>query len=380
MSALLRQRRTWLGIAVSVVALWLVLRGVDWQEMQAALVGADYVWLLPAAASTVLVQVVRTLRWRVLFGGAPKPAPWPAFCIVSIGYLVNSILPLRLGDFVRAWLADTRTPAGGAEALATVFIERVLDLLTIFFLVALWAADPISQRLDMGPLGEPWSLRALVFTGIALFYLGAAFAASQGDRARRWLGRGALGEQLARFLEAFGPLGTPRVALGAALWSIALWLLGVWGYWLVFRVFHLDLSFGVALLTLGATAVLAILPSSPGYVGVFHSGVVGTLLGLGLADQATAVSYALVLHGITTLMLLAMGLVGLWGLGLSWRGLSAQVESGVGAGVASAGESGGAPGVRRAGTEPVRPTTEPGDEPGETSAALAAPDPGREGA
>jgi uncharacterized membrane protein YbhN (UPF0104 family) len=63
-----KQARIWGGVGVSLVCLWLALRTVPFEALGSILLGADYVWLLPAAALQMVAVVARAQRWVVLLG------------------------------------------------------------------------------------------------------------------------------------------------------------------------------------------------------------------------------------------------------------------------------------------------------------------------
>ncbi len=345
--AQLRRPRLWIGTGVSLLALYFALRGVSWPELAAELRHASYGWLLPAALVVVVGQLARAARWQVLFGRGPRPRFRAAFAILSIGYFVSYILPFRLGDPVRAWLVETRTPAGGAEGLATIFVERAVDFLTIAALLAVWVPVPASRLLrdefGAGHWVQPDSLRLVALGLVVAVYAGCvlmSFAAGRSGRFVTWalgvsglpLGAaGRAGELVSGFAAGLAPLRRARTALLTVAWSMVVWLIGGVGYWLVFKAFDLDLPFAAAIFAMGATALFAILPSSPGYVGVFHYGVrvgLATYASGSAYDvpDATAVSYAIVLHGVTTLTLIVLGVVGLWMLGLSGAELGRRLS------------------------------------------------------
>lgn len=334
MRSSLRSPRFWLGMAVSVLALVLAVRGVHWSQVRAELTGASYAWLLPASLVFCLGQVARALRWRAMFGRGPRPSRTDAFAILSVGYLVSTLLPLRLGDFVRAWLIGARTPAGATEGLATVMLERVVDLVCVVALVAILVPAPVAGLLVrvLGPGGwaQPALVQAAALLGALALYLVlvvmARAAAPVERQLVRLLSRGGLGTARAdraaavvgRFLAALGALKRPRTAGSVAAWSVAVWLLGGLQYWLAMRVFHLDQSFAVAMFVLAASALWAILPSSPGYLGVFHHAIRVSLPFVApsvTVDQA--LSYAVVLHAMGIVMLVVLGVVGLLMLGVS---------------------------------------------------------------
>ena len=341
MRALAFDRRAWLGLVISLIALWLAVRGIDLGLLVDALSRGDYRWLLPAAAVVVVGQVVRAYRWRMLFGEGPRVSFGDTFWIICIGYLVSTVLPLRLGDPTRAWLIETRTPAGGAEALAAVVAERVLDLATIALLLALWLPDPASRLLgeELGPgwWAEPRWLRwaglafcAAAYAGVltlgwltgpiarAAGALSAWLARAPGVRATPERAATVIEGQVRRFGGAFGALGHPRLALAAALASGVVWGLGALSYWLVMPAVLLPSSLSLAIFAMGAAALFAIIPSSPGYIGVFHAAIVAALWIGADVPREQAFGYAIVLHAVTFVTLIALGLVAMWATGLRW--------------------------------------------------------------
>ena len=61
------------------------------------------------------------------------------FPVVVIGYMANNLLPMRLGEVVRSYYLGEREDISKSSALATIFIERVFDALTLLFFVAVVA-------------------------------------------------------------------------------------------------------------------------------------------------------------------------------------------------------------------------------------------------
>jgi uncharacterized membrane protein YbhN (UPF0104 family) len=340
----IRNPRIWLGVAVSVAALYLALKGVSWRDLRAHLLGADYIWLLPALGVVVLGQAARAIRWRVLFGNGPKPGFEQALAILSVGYLVSAVFQLRLGDPVRAWLVQTRAQGGGYEAFATVMVERVIDLLTLITLLAVAVPRPaarlLGDQLGPGPWSDPGRLSLLALGVVAAAYAGIVAFSFAGARVGRLFPRplrrlglsavaaDAVGGAVARFAAGFAPLRRPRIAMTAMGWSLIVWCLGALSYWLIMAAFRLHLPFTAALFAMCGTGLFAILPSSPGYAGVFHLGI---RIALGIVAPQVPVAaveaYAIVLHGVTILLLIVLGLIGMARLGLTRDELGRRVEA-----------------------------------------------------
>jgi uncharacterized membrane protein YbhN (UPF0104 family) len=82
------------------------------------------------------------------------------------------------------------------------------------------------------------------------------------------------------------------------------------------RALGLGLPWTAAGLTVSITALSMVIPSSPGYLGVFEEGVILSL-GLLAVDRDTALAYALLIHALIYAVPSLWGIIGLW-----WESLS----------------------------------------------------------
>jgi hypothetical protein len=326
MSRYLHQQRTWIGLAISLVAMAFAARGTDLSRVAAAMQRADYRWLLPAAAVIVAGQLVRTWRWRLLFLPPGRPTPVTLFHILNVGYLVSSLLPLRLGDPVRAYLVEAQTDRDAGAALSTITLERVSDMLAVVVLVAALASRGGVPDFMGG------AARLFGLAGLAAIVLLVGLS-GQAARAERLLARSisclsrylpgrqaglpgrlsaeAWGRRGYSFLRSFAALLHPPSGLGVAALSVGVWLVGALHFNLVMRGFDLRLPLSAGLLAILAAALAAALPSSPGYIGVYHAAVVEALAAFGVA-RSLALSYAIVVHALNLVILVGLGLMSLW--------------------------------------------------------------------
>ena len=102
-------------------------------------------------------------------------------------------------------------------------------------------------------------------------------------------------------------------------------------YWAIFRAMGMHaLSFDAAFLVMTVASLVVIVPSSPGYIGVFHATVVFTLNTVFGVDKSDALSYAVVMHAFNYLWLILIGIYSMWHEGLSYnrlQSLEAAAES-----------------------------------------------------
>src|SRR5574341_1799511 len=124
---MLKQKRIWFGLILSLVLLVYVFYQTDPAKIFGSLQKAQYVWLIPALALYFVGVGIRAIRWHILLRDL-KPVPTRSlFRIVVIGYAANDILPARMGELVRAFLLGRQERLSKTSTLVTILIERLFD-------------------------------------------------------------------------------------------------------------------------------------------------------------------------------------------------------------------------------------------------------------
>lgn len=308
---------------MSAAALALAFWGVRPDRFVAVLRQADYRAVLPVAALLVVGLLTRARSWHVLLGAEVPYAR--AFHALNEGYLLNTVLPFRLGEVGRAYLVSRETAISAGRALATVLVERVLDV--AITLGGLWLALPYA-------VGAPWARDVAWGIGgglLVAMILVAGLSATRGGL-ENLLARlpGPLGRRLARLFGEFsGGLDlfrSPQRLLLAGFWSLAAWATNWAQLWLLLRAFGQEAPFPLLLFVSGITAFGAAVPSSPGAVGVYELSTVAGLLVFGVPREV-ALSVAILAHGV---QLAGTGLLGAYALardGETLLGLAARAQS-----------------------------------------------------
>jgi uncharacterized membrane protein YbhN (UPF0104 family) len=315
------------GLAATAFFLWLGLRGVEVEKLEQALSGARWGWLLPMAAIVYVDIAVRALRWRVLLSRAAPGAPLLELARLSaVGLAVNNLVFMRLGELARAALCARRLGVSAAAALASVAVERALDvaaLLTIFLAATRLAPGYVPANVERGA--------ALLLAGAvgALVVLALAEKSLAKDGAlerllRRWPRVHGLVEQLSL---GAAVLRSPAAAAQAAAYSLALWSVDACLYWAGSYALGIGalMDYPRAVLTLSWAGASSALPAAPGAIGTFEA-VVGQIVGKFGADASSAFAYALVVHAVMYLLVTVTGLACLWSVGASLAGLEEDLR------------------------------------------------------
>ena len=324
------------------VLLYLALRGVDFDEVRAALRHADYAWLAPLTAVALLSHLVRAWRWRLFIRALPESAAGDreavttraAFSSLMIGYMVNYAAP-RLGEVARTANLTARTGIPFSSLFGTVFVDRILDvvvlaagLVSVFFLM--FDRFSVIERLFVTPIVDQLgrvpalALVAIVVVIAVLVFLVYRQMLRSGDSfmARFWSRRAV--PVLASFKDGLMTLLRSKNRVGIVASTILIWFLYLLMAYLPFVVLGMAESYDLGLLDswsimlLGAVGVAI---PSPGGVGTYHYITIQTLVHLFSVDAAHAATYAVLGHAAQLVLYVATGALCLMLQGSSVRAL-----------------------------------------------------------
>jgi hypothetical protein len=130
----LRQPRTIVSIAVplAIIVIFVALNGDQLSRVPGLILSANPALAVLAFAVFYMGFPLRGYRWARLLRGTGLPiATRDATEILFLSWLVNCVVPAKLGDVYRAWLLKINSTASLSRTFGTVFIERVLDLFAI---------------------------------------------------------------------------------------------------------------------------------------------------------------------------------------------------------------------------------------------------------
>jgi uncharacterized protein (TIRG00374 family) len=275
---------------------------VYWMDMPTLVRSLREALLLPvivAVLLNVLVMAAKGVRWYILAADSSSISLWQSVRLTILGFFVNSFIPARGGDVLKGLAAARENRTSRATSIASVGLDKLMDMVTVFFLAA---AFPFLPQLP------PWLKRGTLLSLVLAYALFAVVLviAIRGRGMKR-------GEGGTRFMKFFRKLASgfdsavrPRKILAAVLLSLV-------SYGLQIGMVHLCcLSTGISLsIPESACALLALniavsVPLTPLNVGTLHAAFVGMLLFFG-STKEPAMTAAIALHLSYTLPLLLLG-------------------------------------------------------------------------
>ncbi len=329
MNLLKRWRIGLLGLAVSLLAAYFIVSEIDFNLLGDAIQQARWIYVLPCVFLLLAGLVARALRWRLLLSdGLPLGR---TFHIMNVAYLVNGVLPLRIGEVARIFLANrAEPPVPMLKTASTIIVERLLDLLSVVMLVAL--------ALALGDVPEVLR-NAGILMGVVGFsgFLVLVFLSRQRELAHRILGaivarvpllqRLHVVELLDHFLDGLLPLAKFHTLVGALWWSAIGWGFSVAAGYVLMYTFYAEASLAATCLYIAAAAFAIAVPATVGSLGVYEASILLALEALGYGEPyATAVAFAVTVHLVNVAVHSVTGVIGFITEGITLGQLSDGVR------------------------------------------------------
>jgi uncharacterized protein (TIRG00374 family) len=327
----------WVGVLISILFIWLSLRGLKLNEFWGTVQKANYFWLIPGVGVYFIGVWVRAWRWHYLLKPIKEIPTRTMFPITTIGYMGNNIYPARAGEVLRAIILKRKEGVPVSASLATIIVERIFDGVVMLAFVFVNLSELAKLTGASGFVGNIQQVAIIgtgVFLGALFVFLLAAMFPKVTARIGLWIVEHFTPQRLhiriidimTKFLDGLASLRSPLNVLMVFLTSVIIWLLETGKYWFVMHAFDFQVSFFALMLMNGIVNLATTIPSAPGYIGTFDAPGIAVLTAYGV-DQATAAGYTLTLHVALWLPITLLGAYYLTREGIKWSdSLRAEAE------------------------------------------------------
>lgn len=287
-----------IGIIISAGFIYLSLKGIELDEVWVSLKGTRYGFLLPAALIVFFVQVLRSIRWGVILSPIEKIDQKTLFPITCIGFMAIILAPMRTGEIVRPYLVSLKRAVPMGSGIATVLIERVMDvlmLLAFLFFVLLQAPLP-SWLIKGGNILLAILLFVLTLIVIliirpraivkTLFPITSRLPQRICVRIERFI---------LNFINGFAVISDMKKLFQVFSLSFLIWIFSAFAVYALFSFYNLHLGFTEALTVMVITALGISIPSAPGFLGNFQFACI-VALSLWGVSKTDAFTFAMVYY------------------------------------------------------------------------------------
>lgn len=312
----------WLGLAISLISLALVFHGVEWKDIYESLRQAEIMILSVALVLIIAVSMARTARWSVLLIRLRKNESFARlFAVLNIGYFLNNILPARAGDVARACLWGMCSGASKAATLSTIVLEHLIDLCAIFFCFLILLPFVFLPNYALW-LGLASGIFSIVLITLLVFivkrqsfmlrivaYLPTIVPVAAMSK---------IEPLIFSLMEGLLSIKDLRQGIVIIFWTVIIYLSQIIFIYLVFCSLRMDATFMAAITVMVFTSLGMVIPSAPGNLGVYHLAVVSALGLFGMGGKQ-ALGCAILLHGLSYVMVSFLGIFSFFQVGISFR-------------------------------------------------------------
>ena len=292
------------GVAVSLVALWLVLRSVDLQETADVLRTADWRWIAALAGFLCIDLAIRTLRWQRLLAPIAAVPYRHTLGYLLAGYLANNILPARIGELVRSHYAGDREGISRSTTLGTIVVERVVDLVTVVAIASVAILVLSVRGIVASAVLAGVAVAGLLAVGLAIGIAAHRLPGAEGiaTRAERYP---RVREAVTRLRDGLRVAGRPRTLVEALLLSAIAWGATILAFAAAGQSVDVQLTIGQAALLASGVALASAIPAGPASLGTFELAAVEIGKAIGVSSSE-AFAIGLIAH-VSILVVTSIG-------------------------------------------------------------------------
>lgn len=307
------------GFGITLLCLIVIARQIDLADVAQALEAFEWPYLALGIASLSIGYALRILRWSLMLRASGASARWGNCSAPFLGSIaLNNVLPLRLGDVVRALVFPLAIGISRTTATSSLMMERLIDLLTLLgclsigILATQGAHIPpmiADSAIVLASVGTVLLVMAFLFSG-SLSRMFDRIAHPTDGRTRQ--GRSYRLLVLTRdLLDSLEAMSRPRVLLAVVAISMLIWAGESGLFYFVLLGFGLDASPALAVVVMAIATLSTLVPSAPGYIGPFHLAAFTAITMLG-GTTAQAGSYAVLSHLALWVPTTIAGAIAIW--------------------------------------------------------------------
>jgi glycosyltransferase 2 family protein len=335
-----------IGTIFSSLAIYISFRNVPLAQLFNYIKTINFWWIIPSLIIALSTYLVRSLRWKIILKPIKKISFWHAFHPVVIAFTINCLLPGRVGELARPAILYKRDKVEFSKVLATVAVERIFDIVTLLSMfIFIMGSIQIDPSLNLTFNGNQINQKTLlgirsktIFVGIALLVLISMFML---PITRQVIGRiisflpkvlffttSHFRQQMSERLllqsktildnlaMGFEVLKDPSMVLVCMLLSACIWLLSFCSFYvLILGCKGLHITFLQASASIIILCFFIMLPSVPGYWGVWEVGGIYGLMIFGV-PKLEAAGLTITNHFLAIIPLIIVGILSAWVIGV----------------------------------------------------------------
>ena len=296
MVGLAKDPKVIIGVVISFAGIYWAFKDFVIFDFKQSIQQIDFVYFLLATIFLWGSVWLRGIRWKWLFNDSASPSVASLYRAELIGYFGNNVLPLRLGEILRAYIVGKENNLPKSFVFGTVVLERLMDMFAlIFFGIILLFLYPFEE----GWVGD-YILKGGSVILIVIFVLII-------------ISRFKLKSTENKILRIFNQIMDGLLSIRkksiipVVISSILIWSIYLLDVHLIQRAFQFNLSWTQSLAILVISSLVLSIPSAPGMIGTFHAAVKYTMVDLFAFTPNEGNSFAILMHAYGYILFTLLG-------------------------------------------------------------------------
>lgn len=303
--------RIFVPVLISIACLYFASRNVQWEQLKTILTGAKLVPIVLGMSISLITFWLRAFRWQILLQPFQQISTLILFRWQVGGLLINNMFPLRMGELARAYWAGHKSAISKSSILATIVIERSLDVASIALIavILLFSMGIYSWNRFFNSEGGITLLLILVVLGFLTKFITSRYKHDQLlIRLRRFFPEKAVAI-LEKFFTGLQIIKDKKQFAKVILLSPLIWCMDILILLIVSRSLEMTppLTWMQSGLTMVGLVLGVMVPAAPGAAGTYEAGGVAALSLMGF-EKTLAFSFILLLHSAQYLFVLLIGI------------------------------------------------------------------------
>lgn len=334
-----------ISILLTVIFLIIAFKNIDFKTLLQTLKNMNFFWLIPFVGLTIFGMWIRAIRWKYLLKARGDFKASRLFSPLMIGFMANSLLPFRVGEFARAYTMGKKENFSPTTSFATIILERVFDGIALLACLAIvFQFMPIADTqttLNFGKYELNYAMIKSASKGfsymIFIVLIGVLMLAVEKTKdimvsiinSFKFIPqkiRDFMINMVNKIAHGFHSIRDIKSTLWIIFYSFLTWIIVGFSLQMLSWGFDdISISFmqGMAVMIIICFAIT--IPSVPGYWGLYELGCWFGLTVLGIqSDKSIAMGYALILHSMQMFPIIIIGLYYLWKEGFSLKEISSN--------------------------------------------------------
>ena len=307
----MKKYKTILSFFLTAFLFYFLLKDLDMVLFREYLFEGRSLLILSGVFFYLLSFAVRGLRWKLLTSHIGDFKVGELTMLTISGYAVNNIMPVRIGEFARAWVTGNRRKVSKTSVLASIFVERVFDGLTIAFLLfVILFIYPLPPNVK--------TLALLAFSFFMLLFLFIMFGTFSKipekilfSIRKKFKVLSFFVDVAEKFISGASSIKSPKAFFAVTFLSFFVWSMELVVYILISRAFGVEIPLVGYIFMLCAANLGMLAAPTPGGLAVFQAAIVYSLRFFAILYEKR-MAVAVVLHMSQIIPVTILGLLWLW--------------------------------------------------------------------